>query len=72
VLRDLLDIKSDRAPVALSQVEPIEDIMKRFATGGMSLGALSREAHETLSIALNRIGGRYSVCLLLLVQTHKY
>jgi glutamate synthase (ferredoxin) len=58
VLRDLLDIKSDRKPVDISEVEPIEDIMKRFATGGMSLGALSREGHETLSIALNRIGGK--------------
>jgi len=58
VLRDLIDIKSDRKPVDISEVEPIEDIMSRFATGGMSLGALSREAHETLSIALNRIGGK--------------
>jgi glutamate synthase (ferredoxin) len=58
VLRNLIDIKSDRKPVDISEVEPIEDIMKRFATGGMSLGALSREAHETLSIALNRIGGK--------------
>merc|ERR1711968_62204 len=40
------------------EVEPIEEIMKRFCTGGMSLGALSREAHETLAIALNRIGGK--------------
>jgi len=58
VLRDLIDIKSDRKPVDISEVEPIEQIMKRFCTGGMSLGALSREAHETLSIAMNRIGGK--------------
>jgi len=40
------------------QVEPVEDIMLRFCTGGMSLGALSRECHETLAVALNRIGGK--------------
>jgi len=57
-LRDLLDIKTDRSPVPLEEVEPAEAIMKRFCTGGMSLGALSREAHETLAIAMNRIGGK--------------
>ncbi|MEP0883977.1 glutamate synthase-related protein [Trichocoleus sp. ST-U3] len=57
-LRDLLDLESDRAPIPLAQVEPVEEIFKRFATGGMSLGALSREAHETLAIAMNRIGGK--------------
>lgn len=57
-LRDLLEIQSDRPPVALSDVEPAEAIMRRFCTGGMSLGALSREAHETLAIAMNRIGGK--------------
>ncbi|MBD1892845.1 glutamate synthase-related protein [Coleofasciculus sp. FACHB-SPT9] len=57
-LRDLLDLESDRAPIPLAEVEPVEEIFKRFATGGMSLGALSREAHETLAIAMNRIGGK--------------
>ncbi|MGK7889976.1 MAG: glutamate synthase-related protein [Leptolyngbyaceae cyanobacterium] len=57
-LRDLLDFKSDRPSIALEEVEAVEDIMTRFCTGGMSLGALSREAHETLAIAMNRIGGR--------------
>ena len=57
-LRDLLDFQSDRPAIPLDQVESVEDIMKRFCTGGMSLGALSREAHETLAIAMNRIGGR--------------
>jgi glutamate synthase (ferredoxin) len=57
-LRDLLDLESDRAPIPLEEVEPVEEIFKRFATGGMSLGALSREAHETLAIAMNRIGGK--------------
>ncbi|HLO49667.1 MAG TPA: glutamate synthase large subunit [Kamptonema sp.] len=57
-LRDLLDFQSDRAPIPVSEVEPVVDIVKRFATGGMSLGALSPEAHETLAIAMNRLGGK--------------
>ena len=57
-LRDLLEFKSNRLPIDLDQVEPVEDILKRFCTGGMSLGALSRETHETLAIAMNRIGGK--------------
>ncbi|MBT9315508.1 glutamate synthase large subunit [Leptothoe spongobia] len=57
-LRDLLDFRSDRAPIAVDEIEPVEAIMRRFCTGGMSLGALSREAHETLAIAMNRIGGK--------------
>ena len=57
-LRDLLDFKSDRASISLDEVEPVEEIVKRFCTGGMSLGALSREAHETLAIAMNRLGAK--------------
>jgi len=57
-LRDLLDFHSERASIPLEEVESIQDIVKRFCTGGMSLGALSREAHETLAIAMNRIGGK--------------
>lgn len=57
-LRDLLDFNSDKAPIPIEAVEPVESIVKRFVTGGMSLGALSREAHETLAIAMNRIGGK--------------
>lgn len=57
-LRDLLDFKSDRSPIAIEEVEPVENIVKRFCTGAMSLGALSREAHEVLAIAMNRIGGK--------------
>jgi len=57
-LRDLLEFQSDRSPVPLEEVEPVTEIVKRFTTGGMSLGALSREAHEVLAIAMNRIGGR--------------
>ncbi|HUR48700.1 MAG TPA: glutamate synthase large subunit [Acidimicrobiales bacterium] len=52
-----LDVR-DRTPVALDEVESIEAIMRRFATGAMSYGSLSAEAHETLAIAMNRIGGR--------------
>ncbi|WP_219729932.1 glutamate synthase large subunit [Sodalinema gerasimenkoae] len=57
-LRDLLDFNSDRPSIPLEEVEPVEAILKRFCTGGMSLGALSPEAHETLAIAMNRIGGK--------------
>ncbi|BAZ46652.1 ferredoxin-dependent glutamate synthase [Chondrocystis sp. NIES-4102] len=57
-LRDLLDFKSDRPSISLEEVESISDIVQRFCTGGMSLGSLSREAHETLAIAMNRLGGK--------------
>jgi len=57
-LRDLLDLQIQSAPIPLAEVEPVSEIVKRFCTGGMSLGALSREAHETLAIAMNRIGGK--------------
>jgi glutamate synthase (ferredoxin) len=57
-LRDLLTFKSDRPSIPLEDVESAAEIVKRFCTGGMSLGALSREAHEVLAIAMNRIGGR--------------
>ncbi|MBG1271431.1 glutamate synthase large subunit [Nostoc sp. WHI] len=57
-LRDLLDFQGDGIPIPLEEVESVSEILKRFCTGGMSLGALSREAHETLAIAMNRIGGK--------------
>jgi len=57
-IRDLLDFDSDRSSIPIEEVEPVEQIMRRFCTGAMSLGALSREAHETLAIAMNRIGGK--------------
>ena len=57
-LRDLLDFKSDRSSLDIEEVEPVEEIVGRFCTGAMSLGSLSREAHETLAIAMNRIGGK--------------
>ena len=55
-LRDLLDFKTNRKPVPVDEVESITSIRKRFETPAMSLGALSAEAHETLTIAMNRIG----------------
>ena len=58
VLRDLLRLREDTTPVPLEEVEPISEIVKRFDTAAMSLGALSPEAHEALAIAMNRLGGR--------------
>src|SRR4029453_6264144 len=57
-LRDLLETRPAGPAVPLDEVEPAADIMARFSTAAMSLGSLSPEAHETLAIALNRVGGR--------------
>ena len=57
-LRGLFKIKSAGKPVPLSEVEPAKEIVKRFVTGAMSLGSISTEAHTTLAIAMNRIGGK--------------
>ena len=57
-LRDLLDFKPLGDPVSLEKVESITSIRRRFVTPGMSLGALSPEAHKTLNVAMNRIGGK--------------
>ncbi len=57
-LRGLLDIKSEPKPVPLEEVESVESICARFKTGAMSYGAISKEAHESLAIAMNRIGGK--------------
>jgi glutamate synthase (NADPH/NADH) large chain len=57
-LRGLMAFKPDGAGVPLDQVEPASEIVKRFSTGAMSFGSISREAHTTLAIAMNRIGGR--------------
>jgi len=57
-LRDLMDIKPAGPAVPIEEVEPVEDILMRFDSAGMSLGALSPEAHEALAIAMNRIGAR--------------
>jgi len=57
-LRGLFRLKAAATPVALAEVEPANEIVKRFATGAMSLGSISHEAHSTLAIAMNRIGGK--------------
>jgi glutamate synthase (NADPH/NADH) large chain len=57
-LRDLLEWRSDRAPISADEVESVNEIRKRFLTPGMSLGALSPEAHGALNIAMNRIGAK--------------
>ncbi len=57
-LRGLMDFVSDRKPISIDEVEPAENILKRFATGAMSFGSISWEAHTTLAIAMNRIGAR--------------
>src|SRR5437764_5209153 len=58
LLRGLMKLRPAADPVPLEEVEPAGEIVKRFTTGAMSLGSLSREAHETLAIAMNRIGGK--------------
>ncbi|MGW5674324.1 glutamate synthase large subunit [Streptomyces sp. NPDC003860] len=57
-LRGLFGFAADRTPVPLDEVEPVSEIVKRFSTGAMSYGSISREAHETLAIAMNRLGGK--------------
>ena len=57
-LRFRTGVESGRAPIALDEVEPAAEIVRRFSTGAMSFGSISREAHTTLAIAMNRIGGR--------------
>ncbi len=57
-LRGLMEFKEAARPLALDEVEPASEIVKRFATGAMSFGSISKEAHETMARAMNRIGGR--------------
>jgi len=57
-LRGLFEFKSDREPISIDEVEPISSIVKRFSTGAMSYGSVSQEVHETLAIAMNRLGGK--------------
>jgi glutamate synthase (NADPH) large chain len=57
-LRGLMDFKYAPKPVPIDEVEPASEIVKRFATGAMSYGSISKEAHETLAIAMNTLGGR--------------
>ena len=63
-LRGLLEFKEISTPLDISEVESADNIVKRFATGAISLGAISPEAHETLAIAMNKIGARSNTCLL--------
>jgi glutamate synthase (NADPH/NADH) large chain len=57
-LRGLLEFQNAPEPLPIEEVEPIDSIVKRFATGAMSYGSISQEAHETLAIAMNRLGGK--------------
>lgn len=57
-LRSLFEFKFDQPPVPIEEVEPVESIFKRFKSGAMSFGSISKEAHESLAIAMNRIGGK--------------
>src|SRR6202022_1038906 len=57
-LRGLFDLKIAGQPIPIEEVESVEEIMKRFKSGAMSYGSISQEAHETLAIAMNRIGGK--------------
>ncbi|WP_150460090.1 glutamate synthase large subunit [Nesterenkonia ebinurensis] len=57
-LRGLFKLKGTRTPVPISEVEPVSEIVKRFNTGAMSYGSISQEVHETLAIAMNRLGAR--------------
>jgi glutamate synthase (NADPH/NADH) large chain len=57
-LRGLLEFRPDRDPVPIDEVEPVAAIIKRFSTGAMSYGSISQEAHETLAVAMNRLGAR--------------
>ena len=52
----MLEFASDREPIDIDEVEPVSSIVKRFSTGAMSYGSISAEAHETLAIAMNRLG----------------
>jgi glutamate synthase domain-containing protein 2/glutamate synthase domain-containing protein 1/glutamate synthase domain-containing protein 3 len=57
-LRGLMRFRENAKPLKIDEVEPASEIVKRFATGAMSFGSISKEAHETLAIAMNRMGGR--------------
>nr|WP_257574179.1 glutamate synthase large subunit [Streptomyces sp. JJ66] len=57
-LRGLFQFASGRSPVPVEEVEPVSEIVKRFSTGAMSYGSISQEAHETLAIAMNQLGGK--------------
>jgi glutamate synthase (NADPH/NADH) large chain len=57
-IRDFFELKSQRAPISVDEVEPLSEIFKRFSTAAMSMGSISQEAHETLAAAMNKIGAK--------------
>ncbi|MCY6483361.1 glutamate synthase large subunit [Clostridium aestuarii] len=57
-IRGLFELEEAQNPIPIEEVEPVSEIVKRFCTGAMSLGSISREAHETIAIAMNRLGGK--------------
>jgi glutamate synthase (ferredoxin) len=57
-LRGMMELKPEREPISIDEVEPVEEIVKRFKTGAMSYGSISKEAHEALAVAMNRLGGK--------------
>ncbi len=57
-IRDFFELKSDRGPISIDEVEPLSAIFKRFSTAAMSMGSISQEAHETLAAAMNKIGAK--------------
>ena len=57
-IRDFFELKSDRKAISIDEVEPVSEIFKRFSTAAMSMGSISPEAHETLAVAMNTIGGK--------------
>ena len=57
-IRDFYELKSDRAPISIDDVEPLSEIFKRFSSAAMSMGSISQEAHETLAVAMNKIGAK--------------
>ena len=67
-LRDLLQLRNDLKPIPLDQVEPVTNIIRRFDTAAMSLGALSPEAHEALAEAMNSRITSYNVCYTKLLR----
>jgi glutamate synthase (NADPH/NADH) large chain len=57
-IRDFFELNSDREPISIDEVEPVSEIFKRFSTAAMSMGSISEEAHTTLAMAMNKIGGK--------------
>lgn len=63
MLRGRLDLRTLDQPLSLDEIEPVSEIVKRFATGAMSFGSISLEAHQTLAIAMNKVGGEILIVL---------